>query len=194
MQQLTQNKVEEKEATCLHFHFRTVFLRQRPCLQFWDTFTLSFTGMPATLQRGEKMRLATRTDAIWTANTLKLVTGTASFWFHNQWQDKHWWCPCHIRASAFMRADSKGTLSRVGAYQQRKPSLMITGVQALNLIETWCSILNATKVQTKCNQNKMTWKETTRTMRETGHHSSNRGSRKSVKTRTSPHKNRWRKH
>lgn len=73
-QQLSHNKEEEKEATCLHFHFRTVSLRQRPCLQFWDTFTLSFTGMPAALQREEK-RLATRTYAFWTTNALKMATG-----------------------------------------------------------------------------------------------------------------------
>jgi len=43
----------------------------------------------------------------------------------------------------------------VGAYQQRKPSVMITSVQALNPIKTWWSIPHATQVQTKCNQNKM---------------------------------------
>lgn len=81
--------------------------------------------------RGREMRLANRTDVIQMTNTLKLVTGTFSLWLHKWWSAKHWWCPCHMRASTLIRVDKKGTLNRVGAYQHRKPSLMITGSTSL---------------------------------------------------------------
>ena len=143
-----------------------------PVLRYFHPFL--HWNANCSADRRREMRLATRTDALWTTNTLKLVTGMLSLWFHKQWTGKHWWCLSHTRASTLVKVDKKGTLSRVGAYQQRKPPLMITSVQPLNLIKTWSSILNATQVQTKRNQNKMTRKETTRTTRETGHHSSNR--------------------
>lgn len=143
-----------------------------PVLRYFHPFL--HWNASRSADRGRQMRLATRTDAIWTTNTLKLVTGMLSLWFYKRWTGKHWWCLSHTRTGTPARVDKKGTLSSVCAYHQRKPSLMITNVQALNLIKTWFRILNATCIQTKHNQNKMTWQETTRTTRETGHHSSNR--------------------
>lgn len=189
---MTQKKSGRERSHLLAFPFQDCLppaASVPPVLRYFHPFL--YWNASRSADKGRERRLTTRTDAIPTTNTLKLVTGMLSLWFHKRWTGKRWWCLSHTITRALVRVDKTGTLSRVGTYQQRKPSLMITSVQVLNLIKTWSSMLNATQVQTKCNQNK---KDTTRTTRETGHHSSNRDKRKPIKIRTTPYKNKWRKH
>lgn len=136
--------------------------------------------------RGGETRLATRTDAFWTTNALKIDTGK----FHND-EPTHTDGARATLVSTFMRADKKGTPTRMGHYQQRKPPLMITN---LKYDQDLTKYTKCTTVQTKGNPNKMIQKEVTRRTIDTGHHPFNRDWQEPFKTRTTPHKNRWRKH